>query len=183
MSPCMRWAAGARPTHPRPWLLRHTYSLLTCSRRAIHVDGRARLSNEWVPTGGIAVSKDEGMLLMCCARKPKSKRVTKKHRCASKVDSSRFRSSGTVVRRMWFGPRLAHVLPVSCGHLPTLALWLEGPGQDHSDSRPAYAKFRCAKSILYNSQPFKCLFRLDRRIQSSTIGHLVGSSMGTEWAS
>lgn len=25
------------------------------------MDGRARLSNEWAPSGGIAVSKDEGM--------------------------------------------------------------------------------------------------------------------------
>lgn len=27
----------------------------------LHVDGRARLSNEWAPSGGIAASENEGM--------------------------------------------------------------------------------------------------------------------------
>ena len=34
-------------------------SSLICAR-LLHFDGRARLSNEWAPSGGIAVSEGEG---------------------------------------------------------------------------------------------------------------------------
>ncbi|CAN8099511.1 unnamed protein product [Discula destructiva] len=56
MSSCARWAA-ARPVTTRLWLRNRQLSVNAA--RCIHVDGRARLSNEWAPSGGIAVSEVE----------------------------------------------------------------------------------------------------------------------------
>ncbi|KAF3764895.1 prolyl-tRNA synthetase [Cryphonectria parasitica EP155] len=48
---------AARPARPRP-RVQHRKASLSCIR-TLYVDGRARLSNEWAPSGGIAASSEE----------------------------------------------------------------------------------------------------------------------------
>lgn len=51
---------GTRPIYTE-LCLQHRKASLTCIRK-LHIDGRARLSKVWAPSGGIAANKVEGML-------------------------------------------------------------------------------------------------------------------------
>lgn len=98
------WAA-ASPTTPRRWLQHRSWSL--ACRRSIHVDERARLSNEWAPSGGVAASKNEGAWPRCGVALQERKTTTRSQiitsfRCAFQIDTCRVYSPGTATSAVEF---------------------------------------------------------------------------------